>query len=108
MSRIVIPNRTKRWFHEWIAHHAVANASAEPMPWEGLPSYIYDIPGCVGSEYRHTLTGLHEQIGVSIPITSGNYLGILRKTYEDLAVAHERAFGKPPQFPIKVPTPFWT
>lgn len=46
-ATIVIPNRTKRWFHDW--------------------------------KPRHRLTGLDEQIGVSIPITSsGQYLGISR------------------------------
>lgn len=61
---IVIQNRTKRWFHDWRPHHEVKNAEPVPMPIEAMPSYIYGIPGYIGTEIPRT--------------DSGHYLGISR------------------------------
>lgn len=90
MTAIVIPNRTKRWFHEWTSEVKLNAGSSALFPMVGdtyqFPSELYggrsftlrDDMGYYMGQQRTDLTGLQDQIGVSIPITSGNYMGLPR------------------------------
>ena len=95
MISIVIPNRTKRWFHDWKSGVDLADIFPTPTynvfgVMGGTPFGSWSaIPG--GPEHID-LTGLQEQIGVSIPITSGQYLGLSRSGL--VIVPPCRSFGR--------------
>ena len=116
MPAIVIPSRTKRWFHDWKPAIQLNAGSAAPFPQAGdtyqFPSELYGgggsftIRGDAGyyMGLKRDLTGIPEAYGTcdEFPRTgSGQYLSISREGYE-------KAFGKALQFPIKMPKPFWT
>lgn len=97
---IVIPNRTKRWFHEW----APGIDLAESLP---VPTYgVFGIAAGRAFGSWSAVPGTPEHIDIDLTGPYRDYFA--SEAYKDLTVAYDRAFGKPPQFPIKVPTPFWT